>query len=1785
MTAGTSVAQDAAGAAAGTAREPSGLIVTPAPGIYANDQVITVRPAAPSTRLQYSFRDPSGAGGPWIALRGPIDLGAAPGEARDYLLSIRGDSAGVPTGKEQELSYRIDRRLPAAPRISPWSGAYWDPVGVRFEAAAGDTVYYSVQGDVVRSPVAWDGKDVVVGAANARSDLLVQAYTVTAAGGQSRIVTARYVVDARSPMLQVLSPVEGTFANPQALALTFRNLQWVRYTLDGSDPAAGGAPYTGPVTIDRPGTVTVKVAGMPRGQRRGVIRSEVTYTFAPAAGPQLRVDTENGAYADGIAPSVVSSLGGTLYYTLWERTPRESDLLATSPIPVSSPSAGPAPVALRLRALSDSGTWSAEYRYFYFVGRGAASAPIIRLDSSVAGTQGPVPMPGAGRAQVVAPEDALFSATADGTEPDPKKPALSSWIDLLTTPGSASPGSAAAGAAANTTVVRAVAMDGAGSLSPVTELRVPPVPDSAAIPGFTLAAGTVRGTAVLAPAASSRGRMVYALTSDGSDPAVPDQDSPALSAPVVLSVPYGASRTFKARVAVLDPEGAVASFSALASVLVDRAPPPPPRLSPEPGILDAPAVVSLASSAKVYFSLTSDGSMPADPGPSSPANTFVALPGVDGRSVTYRLKVMAVDGSGNASEVYGPIAYTVDLSPPTIPPIAGIADEGHYAARELSPVIEGRHTESIRYTASSDGSEPPEPDARSPELTDATVFRGEVGTVTQWRVKLLAVSHNGTREGERKSLTFYMSLRPPAVPALEGFPTDGRVARPVTVTAGQAPTDARVVFTISDDGDEPADPLLSGAPFPASLTLDAPDGARKDYTLRVAAVDAAGNKSLSDRRYHITVDRELPEDPLVRGAEDGSVSAATITLRLESDATLTVYELTDDGSMPRLPSAASRVYSGPFQLVGKEGSAVTYRLIARAFNDLGTASPAARIFRVTVDRSVPAPPPPPALLFSDANPAVAYLQWPASGAGRVLYRLDSPGGVGPASNGDYLPATGPVSVPVDPEQGSAVRGTAVTENAAGTRSAAAAFSFTVGSRLAPPVFRGARDGAPSAQGIQLGCTAALGEVRYEISTDGGFTPTVTPTSPRFPPQLVLDAAEGQTVDATITARAFDPSGKRVPSREVTFRAIVDRTPPDAPTASGIEDGGHYQDSRTVELLSAEGTVYDTVTTGTDTVVPAQIASNRYGGPLVLDAPAGASVTYRITALSVDSAGNRSREVRSWSATIDRKIVYASPNGSDYSDGSRDAPVRSIRRAAQIAQAGSRRTVYAAAGAYPEESPVQIAEDLVLVGGLDPETWQPLGLERWSRISEAERWKGGDALVEVTAGSTSIRGFDLGGEPSTPSPLLLVNGGSVLLSRGAVTLTGAGTGPAILQTGGDLSLQDLRLQSPGAWKGSFLAASGGTLDVSGSRFSGPVGSPDFVGLDLKNQARAAIKGSTVDPGSGQKTRGVRAVSTTVAITASHIASGTGSLEAIGLDCTDSTVSVDASDLAAAAAARFPAAAVASGGSLRITGSRLAVAGAGSAVGLNARGSDIVLLRSVLRAAATPERLALVRLEDSRALIANDLLVGAPAGESVALQVRGGSTDVLNNTIVGGDGASITTAILVQGDALPRLVNNLVSRPGTERGSAITVLDARGLFSPGSGQRAVVLSNVFGGWSEVAHVEYGRAAVPRDLADVDALDRSDGVPYGGSVSGNLSEPARASFGPAADDSYRPARGSACLDAGVDLGASLGPAGGEPLLLINAPDVSADLLGNPRPGPLPLAARGPPRGWDIGAYEYTE
>jgi hypothetical protein len=454
---------------------------------------------------------------------------------------------------------------------------------------------------------------------------------------------------------------------------------------------------------------------------------------------------------------------------------------------------------------------------------------------------------------------------------------------------------------------------------------------------------------------------------------------------------------------------------------------------------------------------------------------------------------------------------------------------------------------------------------------------------------------------------------------------------------------------------------------------------------------------------------------------------------------------------------------------------------------------------------------------------------------------------------------------------------------------------------------------------------------------------------------------------------------------------------------------------------------------------------------------------------------------------------------------------------------------------------------------------------------------------MSGGKVSIKGFELSSGSAPVPALISVSGGSLSMQQSAVSFQGQSSGQGLSVSGGTVTLLDCRMQAAGAWNGSFVTVTGGSFSASGSQFAGPRDSTDFAAIEVTDSQGFELKGVTIDPGTGIRTRAVRAVRSQVSISASRVESGAGTVEAVAVDARDTFLSVENADVAAAPAARSPTAILASGSTVSVSRSRISIGGTTSAVGISVRGGKLVLSRTTMKGSTTREYLALVRLEEAKSLIANNLLVGAAAGQSVGLQVKGGFADIVNNTLVAGTGSTITVGVLVQGDQMPRMVNNIVTRAGNELGAAVAVMDSRTAL----GARAVMLSNTFGGWQRLLRVDYARdlSLPPLDVQTADALNAADGDVFGGPMSGNKSESPSASFKPGQIDAYKLARGSVCLDGGTDLTAPGGPGGTGAILLGMSSEISADILGNPRPGPVKLEVPGPPRGWDVGAYEYSE
>lgn len=233
----------------------SAFTVFPPPGLYSEPQLLNFSVPADS-RLEITVDGIS-----YDRSQGPLYLDTPVGTEREWRVSLTVRSAVPSSGaaaESVELLWRIDRKKPSAPLfVSEQSASgqqvtlslneaglirwkIWHP---RFVSESGGT---SVPGNSVIVPYgavlcAW-GIDAAGNTGPAASFAGVSA--------PERVSDLPY---------KIINPVPGSWANRQSLVIDRREDLTVRYTIDGSDPAADGFDYSGPVRLEADGVIVLRV--------------------------------------------------------------------------------------------------------------------------------------------------------------------------------------------------------------------------------------------------------------------------------------------------------------------------------------------------------------------------------------------------------------------------------------------------------------------------------------------------------------------------------------------------------------------------------------------------------------------------------------------------------------------------------------------------------------------------------------------------------------------------------------------------------------------------------------------------------------------------------------------------------------------------------------------------------------------------------------------------------------------------------------------------------------------------------------------------------------------------------------------------------------------------------------------------------------------------------------------------------------------------------------------------------------------------------------------------------------------------------------------------------------------------------------------------------------------------------------------------------------------------------------------------------------------------------------
>ena len=172
--------------------------------------------------------------------------------------------------------------------------------------------------------------------------------------------------------LDIKSPAPGEYANPQLLYVENGGFEWIRYTLNGSDPAVKGVDYKTPVEIRRYGNVNLKIAAKPYNTEE-IIRHDIEYRVNTKA--PLKNIPVSGFYSDKI---IIKNAFNGYNYCLEDRSPVESDPQFFEELVINPIIGGLKYTVLRLKRTDDSDQY--EFRFFYIIDDRSPASPIISTD-------------------------------------------------------------------------------------------------------------------------------------------------------------------------------------------------------------------------------------------------------------------------------------------------------------------------------------------------------------------------------------------------------------------------------------------------------------------------------------------------------------------------------------------------------------------------------------------------------------------------------------------------------------------------------------------------------------------------------------------------------------------------------------------------------------------------------------------------------------------------------------------------------------------------------------------------------------------------------------------------------------------------------------------------------------------------------------------------------------------------------------------------------------------------------------------------------------------------------------------------------------------------------------------------------------------------------------------------------------------------------------------------------------------------------------------------------------
>ncbi len=466
-----------------------------------------------------------------------------------------------------------------------------------------------------------------------------------------------------------------------------------------------------------------------------------------------------------------------------------------------------------------------------------------------------------------------------------------------------------------------------GPLKYTVDLRTPELPKI-----FGVQEGSIYNNHVVISMNTEILNIHYAVSDTGSEPALPSEDSPMVDGELIIR---GEPDKFSTYTLYLKPysknykqAGEIQSIS----FSIDMERPLIPIVSgfTQGAEYSREVEVTLEPQSEedtIFVSYTYDGENVPDPVDEGEQYYYPLVFDVeDNEDAVIRLRFVSVDPYGNRSYPDEYYHFTIDKKPPLEPEVSGMPKNGISGEPVKIELLSGDGD--VYYNVTEDGSIPLVPPLENEYLyNSALLFVGQDGEEVQYKIITLGIDVLGNVGKGSRILSFVIDRKPPELPPEPEIIDIYEEDENKILISWNIPAGHRLFYNYSDN-------LTTNSIYkfyidPVVVHIE--EGIY-NFNVDYYIEDPAGNKS-EEKSYSQRLS-SIPSDPVISGADDGTLYNGPVTLDITNRSGVLRYELTVDGSEPAEVTKNSPELSSSITFDADLGETLFFKLRVCSFDSI-----------------------------------------------------------------------------------------------------------------------------------------------------------------------------------------------------------------------------------------------------------------------------------------------------------------------------------------------------------------------------------------------------------------------------------------------------------------------------------------------------------------------------------------------------------------------------------------------------------------------------------------------------------------------------------------------------------------------------------------------------------------------------------------------------------------------------------------------------------------------------------